>query len=173
MRVNSSCTLCVSRYSFSSRDVSLSSILSRLALTGARARERERSADLPPRQTATPDRARARARGPARRAPSPARPLAFHSALNDQIKREREAFLFYFFYALETTVALTVYLLLAKQLRDSGLPADVLLGKLNKDISFALRRGTIAQVTTHDALDAAQRAVEYESALNNEAEWDR
>jgi hypothetical protein len=33
--------------------------------------------------------------------------------------------------------------------RDSGLPADVLLGKLAKDISFALRRGTIAQVTTH------------------------
>ncbi len=37
-------------------------------------------------------------------------------------------------------------------MRDSGLPADVLLGKLKKDISFALRRGTIAQVTTH-ALD--------------------
>jgi hypothetical protein len=30
--------------------------------------------------------------------------------------------------------------------------ADVLLGKLKKYISFALRRGTIAQVTTH-ALD--------------------
>jgi hypothetical protein len=29
----------------------------------------------------------------------------------------------------------------------------VLLGKFNKDISFALRRGTIAQVTTHLALD--------------------
>ena len=46
-------------------------------------------------------------------------------------------------------------------MRDSGLPADV--GKLKKDISFALRRGTIAQVTTHHALDAtlatpAQRA---------------
>jgi hypothetical protein len=27
------------------------------------------------------------------------------------------------------------------------------LGKLKKDISFALRRGTIAQVTTHHALD--------------------
>ena len=52
----------------------------------------------------------------------------------------------------------------------SGLPADALVGKLKKDISFALRRGTIAQVTT--ALDAAQRAVEYESALN-EAGWDR
>jgi hypothetical protein len=37
-------------------------------------------------------------------------------------------------------------------LRDSGLPADVLLGKLKKDISFALRRGTIAQVTTHHHL---------------------
>ena len=44
------------------------------------------------------------------------------------------------------------YLLLTKQMRDSGLPADVLVGKLKKDISFALRRGTIAQVTTH-ALD--------------------
>jgi hypothetical protein len=43
------------------------------------------------------------------------------------------------------------------------LPADVLLGKLNKDISFALRRGTIAQVTT--AHDAAQRAVEDEEEL--------
>jgi hypothetical protein len=28
----------------------------------------------------------------------------------------------------------------------------VLLGKLNKDISFALRRGTIAQVTKHHHL---------------------
>jgi hypothetical protein len=27
-------------------------------------------------------------------------------------------------------------------MRDSALPADVLLGKLKKDISFALRRGT-------------------------------
>jgi hypothetical protein len=48
--------------------------------------------------------------------------------------------------------------LFTKQLRDSGLLADVLVGMLKKDISFALRRGTIAQVTT--ALDAAQRAVE-------------
>jgi hypothetical protein len=46
----------------------------------------------------------------------------------------------------------SVYLLLTKEMRDSGLPADVLLGKLKKDISFALRRGTIVQVTTH-ALD--------------------
>jgi hypothetical protein len=37
-------------------------------------------------------------------------------------------------------------------MRDSGLPADVLVGKLKKDISFALRRGTIAQVTTHHHL---------------------
>ena len=37
-------------------------------------------------------------------------------------------------------------------------------GKLKKDISFALRRGTIAQVTT--ALDAGQRAAEDELALN-------
>jgi hypothetical protein len=28
-------------------------------------------------------------------------------------------------------------------MRDSGLPADVLVGKLAKDISFALRRGTM------------------------------
>ena len=53
-------------------------------------------------------------------------------------------------------------------MRDSGLPADV--GKLKKDISFALRRGTIDQVVA--ALDAAQRAVEDELALN-EAGWDR
>ena len=57
-------------------------------------------------------------------------------------------------FAFETTgghgasTANAVYFLFAKQLRDSGLPADVLVGKLNKDISFALRRGTIAQVTT-------------------------
>jgi hypothetical protein len=50
----------------------------------------------------------------------------------------------------------TVYSLFAKQLRDSGLPADVLLCKLKKDLSFALRRGTIAQVTTH-ALDGYAR----------------
>ena len=64
-----------------------------------------------------------------------------------------------------------MYLLLKKHLRDSGLPADVLLGKLKKDISFALRRGTIAQVTTH-ALDAGQRAAEDELTLNM-AGWDR
>jgi hypothetical protein len=33
-------------------------------------------------------------------------------------------------------------------MRDSGLPADVLVGKLEKDISLALRQGMIAQVTT-------------------------
>ena len=48
-------------------------------------------------------------------------------------------------------------------MRDSVPAADVLLGKLKKDISFALRRGTIAQVTT--ALDAGQRAAEDELAL--------
>ncbi len=37
--------------------------------------------------------------------------------------------------------------ILAKQVRDSGLPADVLVGKLEKDMSLALRRGRIAQVT--------------------------
>ncbi len=44
--------------------------------------------------------------------------------------------------------------------RDLGLPADVLVGKLKKDTSFALRRGTI----TH-ALDAAQCAAEDEELL--------
>jgi hypothetical protein len=62
-------------------------------------------------------------------------------------------------FALETTgghgaSTKSVYLLLTKQMRDLGLPADVLVGKLKKDISVALRRGTIAQVTTHHALDA-------------------
>ena len=44
--------------------------------------------------------------------------------------------------------------LLAKQLRDSCLPADVLAGKLHKAMSFALRRGTIALVSTQ-ALDGS------------------
>jgi hypothetical protein len=57
-------------------------------------------------------------------------------------------------FALETTGGhgasiATVYLLFAKQLRDSALPADELVGKLNQDISFALRRGTTAQVTDY------------------------
>ena len=88
-------------------------------------------------------------------------------------------------FALETTgghgtSTATVYLLFAKQLRDSGLPADVLVGKLKKDISFALRRGTIAQVTTH-ALDgyacpARRRQSRTRSSLSStdeQAGWDR
>jgi hypothetical protein len=60
-------------------------------------------------------------------------------------------------FALETTgghgaSTASEYLLFKKQISDSGLPADVLLGKFKKDISFALRRGTIAQVTTHHAM---------------------
>ena len=51
-------------------------------------------------------------------------------------------------FALETTgghgaSTASVYFLFSKQMRDSGLPADVLVGKLAKDISFALRRGTM------------------------------
>jgi hypothetical protein len=58
-----------------------------------------------------------------------------------------------------------VYYLFTKHLRDSGVPlGEALKRKLKKDISFALRRGTIAQVTT--ALDAAQRAAEAELAVN-------
>jgi hypothetical protein len=65
-----------------------------------------------------------------------------------------------------------VYLLVSKEKRDDGLPADVLVGKLKKDVSFALRRSTIAKVTTHHALDAAQRAAEDEEllALNRRAD---
>ncbi len=49
------------------------------------------------------------------------------------------------------------------------MPGEALTRKLKKDVSFALRRGAIAQVTT--ALDATQRAAEDELALN-EAGWD-
>jgi hypothetical protein len=42
-----------------------------------------------------------------------------------------------------------VNFIFTKQLRYSGLPAVVLVGKLKKDISFPLRRGTIAKMTTH------------------------
>ena len=58
----------------------------------------------------------------------------------------------------------SLLLTLRKCATRASLPADVLVGKLKKDISFALRRGTIAQVTT--ALDAGQRAAEDELALN-------
>ena len=68
-------------------------------------------------------------------------------------------------FALETMGAhgastKTISYLFTKHLRDSGVPGEALKRKLKKDISFALRRGTIAQVTT--ALDAAQRAAEAE-----------
>jgi hypothetical protein len=43
----------------------------------------------------------------------------------------------------------TVYLLFAKQLRDSALPKVV--NRFMKGISVAFRRGTIAQATTHQA----------------------
>ncbi len=72
-------------------------------------------------------------------------------------------------FALETTgghgaSTKAVYYLFNKHLSDSGVPGEALKRKLKKDISFALRRGTIAQVTT--ALDAAQRAAEAELAVN-------
>ena len=60
-----------------------------------------------------------------------------------------------------------IYYLFTKHLRDSGVPppgGEALKRKLKKDISFALRRGTIAEVTA--ALDAAQRAAEEELAVN-------
>ena len=61
--------------------------------------------------------------------------------------------------------------LFAEHVRELGLPADVLVGKLKIVILFALCRGTIAQVTT--ALGAAQRAVEDEELVLNEAGWVR
>jgi hypothetical protein len=76
----------------------------------------------------------------------------------------------------------SVYLLFTKQMRDSGLPADELVGKLKKDVSFALRRGTIAQVTTHHhALDgyacpARAHLPRMKSSLpstDEQARWDR
>ncbi len=72
--------------------------------------------------------------------------------------------------------------LFAKQLRDSGLPANVLMNKFKKDISFALRRGTIAQVTTHHALDgrawlrppsAPSRMRSSLPSTDEQARWDR
>jgi hypothetical protein len=71
---------------------------------------------------------------------------------------------------------------LEEQMRDSGLPADVLVGKLKKDIYFALRRGTIAQVTTHHALDgyawlrlpsAPPRMRSSLPSTDGQAGWDR
>jgi hypothetical protein len=35
-----------------------------------------------------------------------------------------------------------MYYLFTKHLRDAGVPGDVLLCRLKKDVSFALRRGT-------------------------------
>ena len=71
-------------------------------------------------------------------------------------------------FALETTgghgASTKAVYLFNKHLRDSGVPGEALKRKLKKDISFALRRGTIAQVTT--ALDAAQRAAEAELTVN-------
>jgi hypothetical protein len=46
-------------------------------------------------------------------------------------------------------------------MRDSGLPADVLVGKLKKDISFALRRGTIAHVTTIHIMPSTPHEASY------------
>ena len=66
-----------------------------------------------------------------------------------------------------------VYLFFSKQLRDSGLPADALVGKVKKDISFALRRGTMAQVTTPLTLPNAPSSVEDEELAVNEAGWNR
>jgi hypothetical protein len=56
------------------------------------------------------------------------------------------------------------------QVNHLGLPADVFVGMLKKEISFALRRGTSAQVTT--AHDAAQRVVEVPLVLKEAAIYD-
>ncbi len=63
-------------------------------------------------------------------------------------------------FALETMGGAStkaIYYLFIKHLRDSGVPlGEALKRKLKKDILFALRRGTIAQVTTL-ALDGRAR----------------
>ena len=66
-----------------------------------------------------------------------------------------------------------MHFLFSKQLRDSGLPADTIVGKLKKDISFALRRGTVAQATQPLTLPSARSYVEDEELALNEAGWDR
>ena len=68
-------------------------------------------------------------------------------------------------FALETTGGIYQggVFLSTKHMRDLGLTADILEGKCRKHISFALRRGTIAHVTT--ALEVAERAAEDELAL--------
>ncbi len=81
-------------------------------------------------------------------------------------------------FALETTgghgaSTASVYFLFKKHLRDSGLPADVLLGKLKKDISFALRRGTIAQVTRPSMLASAPPRMSSLPSTDGQAGWDR
>ena len=59
---------------------------------------------------------------------------------------------------------------LHQALRDLGLSEFVLVGKLKKDISSALRRGTIAHVTPKPSTaSAAQLAAKEELALNKAA----
>ena len=65
-------------------------------------------------------------------------------------------------FALETTgghgaSTASMCFLFPKQLRVSALPADALVGKLKKDVSFALRRGTIALVTSPRRCPARRR----------------
>ena len=79
-------------------------------------------------------------------------------------------------FALETTgghraSTATVYFLFAKQLRDSAYRRTFFWASSRRTSRLRSAGARSPQVTT--ALDAAQRAVEYESALNNEADWDR
>ncbi len=52
--------------------------------------------------------------------------------------------------------------LLTKNMRDSGLPADVLHRRLNEDISFLRRRGTLGQVSTAIDVQDARTSAEDE-----------
>jgi hypothetical protein len=79
-------------------------------------------------------------------------PFPFHQKVLIEDADQAAGTIFQLF-ALETTgghgaSTKAVYYLFNKHLRDSGVPGEALKRKLNKDISFALRRGTIAQVTT-------------------------
>ncbi len=75
---------------------------------------------------------------------------------------------------LETTAGhdastASVYFLFTKQMRDSSLPADVLVGKLKKDISFALRRGTIP--SEGDRRVASVMPMDHTSTFASQSTW--
>jgi hypothetical protein len=53
------------------------------------------------------------------------------------------------------------------------MPAEVLLNNFKKDIAFALRQGTIAQVTTALDLSSAPSRMSSWPSTDEQACWDR